>query len=187
MAVNFNGYVEKMLDRIADRINNIHMTLETRLGRPDVNKWPREIITNLYYCDRFRCDPNKVDGFYEHLFELCTSKRICNRVISVFDIIQYFVEEYDDLKLEGQPKILKRLMYDIDSDESMFRLIDHIDSYSRVEIVKCGPGKEQSVYIGFGLPYNFMVQKAKRPRIEHLPSKALYLEKEETKDESESK
>ena len=57
MAINFNRYVEKMLDRIADRINDIHMALETALVRPDIDQWPRQIISDLYFNKTFIADP----------------------------------------------------------------------------------------------------------------------------------
>lgn len=178
MAINFNRYVEKMLDRIADRINDIHMTLETALVRPDIDQWPRQIISDLYFNKTFIADPEKVDGFYEQLFNLIIHKRVCCRVISAYDIISFFVDSDEELlKLESLPNILKRLMYNIDSDEAMFKLMDHIEAYSCISETRMFNGKKSLYTIRFGLPYNFIVQKARRPKIENLPSKALYLEK----------
>ena len=178
MARNFNMYVEKMLDRIVDRINTIHMALETALVRPDIDQWPRQIISDLYFNKTFIADPEKVDGFYEQLFNLFIHKRVCCRVISAYDIISFFVDSDEELlKLESLPNILKRLMYNIDSDESMFKLMDHIEAYSCISETRMFNGEKSLYTIRFGLPYNFMVKKAKRPRVEHLPSKVLYLEK----------
>lgn len=187
MAINFNGYVEKMLARIVDRINTIHMALETALVRPDIDQWPRQIISDLYFNKTFIADPEKVDGFYEQLFNLFIHKRVCCRVISAYDIISFFVDsDEESLKLESLPYILKRLMYNIDSDEAMFKLMDHIEAYSCISETRMFNGEKSLYTIRFGLPYNFMVQKARRPRIENLPSKSLYLEKSKEEEVNES-
>lgn len=179
----------KMEDKLFKMLETIKDDIYKTLVRPDIDRWPREVINELYR-KTFDVHTSTADCLYEELFNLFTHKRLTSTIISIYDIIEHFTpEDSFELEITTQPPILKRICYDISSDAAMFKLMDHIESYSivykfRPPVFSNSNPTYQTTKMQFAFPYNFILLRNDRKKLNNYIPKKMYLNGEEKNNEA---
>lgn len=179
----------KMEDKLFKMLETIKDDIYKTLVRPDIDRWPREVINELYR-KTFDVHALTIDWLYEELFNLFMHKRLTSSIISIYDIIEHFTpEDSFEVEIKTQPSILKRICYDISSDAAMFKLMEHIESYSIVykfepPVFSNSNPTYQTTKMRFAFPYNFILLRNDRKKLNNYIPKKMYLNEEEKNNET---